>query len=481
MIELRSVSIAGTRAAGLTLALTWVLILAGCAAPPPAAHLDPAASAQAQAARRLSDAGLLAYLLSQGSPGPAPRWDLRDLTLTAFYFHPEVQLGRAQEALATERAALALLPGAPTLRPRLERHSDALVSDRHWSAGLTLEVPLTDGSRRQAQAAEATFLVAAQQARTGQVAWQLRSRLRARLCDLCEARELRSLVVQELAQEEHLQLLLEHRVAAGYASAPEAQAQARLAKQVAGALAGIDARTREDQAGLAAALGLPASALAAGEPACDGLDEAPAGQSPEFWRAQALRGRLDLRERLLEFAAADAAVRVEASRRLPTLSLEPGFLWDRGDRIWSLVGNLLLPPALTNAPAIREAVARREVQAKSFLGVQARVLGEWDGVRLRLAAAREARVRTAELGAGAQRALEALQRRFEAGDADRVELLRAALAGSAALRAQVEARGAARRALGALEDLLQEPLTGAPLSFPPLAPAMMPPPNQEAA
>src|SRR5690242_15637812 len=56
-----------------------------------AAPLSPEQSADAFSARSFADPGLLRFL-----GGPPPVWDLDALTLAAFYFHPELDVARAQ-------------------------------------------------------------------------------------------------------------------------------------------------------------------------------------------------------------------------------------------------------------------------------------------------------------------------------------------------------------------------------------------------
>ena len=74
-----------------------------------------------------------------------------------------------------------------------------------------------------------------------------------------------------------------------------------------------------------------------------------------------------MRKGLLEFAAADAEVKLEVARQYPAIGLRPGYLWDQGDNVWALALDLVLPPTLGNAPAIHAAQARRETAAQSAL------------------------------------------------------------------------------------------------------------------
>ena len=50
-------------------------------------------------------------------------------------------------------------------------------------------------------------------------------------------------------------------------------------------------------------------------------------------RGEALRNRVDMRQRLLEFSAADTEVKLEVARQYPSVSLRPGYLWYQGDSV----------------------------------------------------------------------------------------------------------------------------------------------------
>src|SRR5690349_2024155 len=163
-------------------------------------------------------------------------------------------------------------------------------------------------------------------------------------------------------------------------------------------------------------------------------------------RREALIKRLDVRAALLEFAAADAAVKLEVARQYPAMVLRPGYLWDQGDNVWTFALDLLLPATLTHAPMIRTAEARREAAAQQALARQSAVIGE---VATRVATYRQA-AQGARAAAAAGRTQLArsnqMQRQFEAGRTDRLELtlarVESMLVGRRALEAKVEAQHA---------------------------------------
>jgi outer membrane protein TolC len=296
----------------------------------------------------------------------------------------------------------------------------------------------------------------------GSVAWTVRSEVRAKLLDCHAANRTASLLDAQIQQRRLLVGLLERRLEAGAASRVEAN-NARLAQMEAEGQAQAAQLLRERSlAALAQALALPLPAVRAISLDFGAFAQTPAPPDDAGVQRAALRNRVDVRAKLLEYAAADAEVKLEVARQYPSFSISPGYLWDQGDNIWSLAATVLLPAA-GNKPAIQVAEARREVAAREFLAFQGRVLSEADGA--------QARYRQALAGAVGSERLVRLQaardqetkKQFDAGYADRLELTLAQLGTLVAQRNAVSVESEAQRALGALEDALQVPLVGGPV------------------
>ena len=266
-----------------------------------------------------------------------------------------------------------------------------------------------------------------------------------------EARERRSLVG-----------LLQRRFDAGAASALELSS-ARL-KQVEVESQIQDAQLGREQClgGLAGALGLPLAAVRNMSLDFAAFQQTPAPPSDSAVQRSALLNRLDVRAKLYDYAAADAAVKLEIARQYPSVTLSPGYIWAQGDNIWSLVATVLVPAA-GNKPAIQAALARRDAAAREFLAMQGKVISEADAAQARY-------LKTME-SAGAMQQMVDLQsvrgkeakKQFDAGRADRVELALAMLETRTVEHRALATRLETQRALGALEDALQMPLEGAPL------------------
>jgi outer membrane protein, heavy metal efflux system len=220
------------------------------------------------------------------------------------------------------------------------------------------------------------------------------------------------------------------------------------------------ARQQRAQGELAAALGLPMEVLERMKLRFDTDLPQRTDMDAGALRRMALRNRLDVHRKLLEFGAADAEVKAAVAAQNPDFTLGPGYTWDQGDNVWSLaVGMSLPPPALTRA-SIRQAQARRELAAEQFAATQADVitLAERAGAQVRLA---RDRITAAEHQLQVQQEQESrMNRQFDAGAADRMQRVAARIETLASETMLQAALAEARQAVAQLEDAVQRPLLG---------------------
>jgi outer membrane protein TolC len=454
----------------LALALLAALALQGCARLPYAQRpLDLEASAATYEARRADDPELRGYLAAHGhSDWPVREWGLAELTLLAFFFRPEFERARASARVARLEVDAASQRPPLGIAPRVEHHSEEGADDTPWSLGFEVEIPLATQGRRAALVERAEVLAQAAELDAGAQAWRVRREVRSALLELYAAREQVRLLELELEHQRSAQSLLERRLAAGYASLGDVDALRLRVAQTQADLASARTRAQAGLGALSAALALPLARtreLSLSFAAFDTLPEAPDDASA---RRDALINRVDLRTGLLEFAAADAEVKLEVARQYPTLALRPGYLWDQGDNVWSLALDLALPASLTHGPAIRVAEARRDAAAQQVLSQQEAVIAQ---TAARLATYRQAvdGARATQAASTTQLARSAqLQRQFDVGQADRLELTLARAEALLVERRRLEALVDAQRHLGALEDAMQRPLAGGPLPAAPV-------------
>src|SRR5262245_15317701 len=280
--------------------LISLVSLAGCAMESyRAAPLDPSISAQSFEARTLDAPALKEYMLAHGHPAsawPVERWGLAELTLLVFYYHPDLEIARAQ-AKAVRAEAAAAAPRWPlAITPLVQHHSLQIPGEQTgpWSVGFEVHIPLAPASPGEAIRDRYDALAQAADLKVGAAAWNARSNVRARLLDLYANQTEAALMQSEVRARETLLTLFEQRLQVGAASSVEVN-NARLAL--------IDAQTRLQvaQASGQRALNALAQALALPLPVVHAMRfdygdlqrPAPVLQDVETRRA-ALLNRLDI-------------------------------------------------------------------------------------------------------------------------------------------------------------------------------------------
>lgn len=429
--------------------------------------IEPAQLAARFRARALDGVELHNYMLAQGYPQnalPIKSWGLRELTLAAFVFHPQLEVARAQ--LQASRAAIITAGHKPNpgISGAAEHHSKADGGISPWTLSFSLDLPIDTGGKREARIEHAGSLAEAARLEIGQTVWEIRSRLRGSLAEYFTAVQRTGLLQREVDIRHEIVAMLEARLAAGMISDIDL-ANARLQLQtVQQALEAEKGRIPELRAAVAAAVGLPEQALASIQiaPLPDPVNPRERLPDAEVQRA-ALLNRLDIRAALARYAAAEAALKLEIARQRPDIVLSPGYSFDQGDNRWSLGLSLLLALLHKNEGPIAEAAARREAEAAQFNALQARVIGEEEQALARYRAALEELVKAERLLTAQRQRYAQSERQFEAGYSDRLELAGVRLETLGAEQGVSSAGIKLQRALGALEDAVQRPLDGTAL------------------
>lgn len=445
--------------------LSWLVlaVTAGCVRFEPR-PLDPAQTVAELEARRLTDPGLKRFLEAHGGgPLPAwplPVWDLERLSLAALYFHPSLDVARAQWQTAQAAIQTAGARPNPTLRlaPQYTINPERGLSP--WVAAVEFEVPIETAGKRAYRIAQARYLAEAARLRLRAQAWQVRQQVRAALLDHVAAQRRATLLTESARVQRELVRLLEQRLAGGAVSSLEV-APARMALlRTEAELAQAQRQAAEARARLAGALGLPAHALDSVELSGEFplAPELVDRLGSEQMRRLALHRRADLLAGLAEYAASQTALQLEIARQYPDVRLGPGYEYDQGENKWSVVGVALELPVLSrNRGPIAEAQARRAEAATRLLALQASILAELDQALAGWAAVQDQLRRLDALRAAQRQLIESVQARLGVGAADQYELHVAQVEAAQIELARLDALVQAQQVLGQLEQAVQVP------------------------
>lgn len=438
--------------------LTLVLLLTACATQTyESKPLAPAQVAETFSARTLADAGL----------GEVTTWGLPELTQAALRLHPDLNVARAQWRAVQAGETTAGQKPNPTISTSGEHHSQHQ-GVTPWTLNLGIDIPIETHGKREARMEQAAALSEAARLEIAQAAWNIRSRLRARLLELFAIEQQAAQLEREEAVHQKIVNLLEARVNAGMAAGTDLS-DARLEWQRTRVLLDAEiARKQEARAALATAIGVPDNALNEVRLSFSAFEQINDKLPARDAQRAALLNRIEIRKALASYEAAEAKLKLEVAKQHPDFSLSPGVSWDQADFKWSLGLSLILALMNKNEGSIAEARAAREVEAEKFNALQAGIIGEQAQAWTRWQSAQDDIPKARRLVAAQSARLAQTQRQFDAGYADRLELTTAQLALVSAEAAVLAARLKAQRALGALEDTVQQPLDGSePLTEPP--------------
>jgi len=449
---------------------SWPLILgivmvAGCAhfQPQP---ISPEKTAAQLESRRLDDAGLKKFLEQNLGRGletwPETNWNFQELTLVAFYFHPSLEVARAQWLVAS--AGLKTAGARPNPSVSFTPGYDSQIPGNYspWLLPVMFDLPVETAGKRGKRIAEAEKISESARWSFVSAVWQIRSGVRASLLDYTITGRRADLLQQQFSAQQQIVKLLQQRFDMGEISRPELTvAQIGLNKTQ---LDLSDARSKnsDTRSRLAEALGLSEAALDGEELSFDFSTGGAEALTSADARRVALRSRADILGALADYAAAEAGLRLEIAKQYPDLHFGPGYAWNSGnagDNQWSLGLTLELPVLDQNQGPIAEAGVRRKLAAAKFVELQSQVIGEIDRAVADWRVAEEQLKTGNELLASGQQQQKSAQAQLEAGAADQLDSLNAQLEFDSASLAQLENETQLQQALGQLEDALQSPLT----------------------
>jgi outer membrane protein TolC len=385
---------------------------------------------------------------------------LTTLTLAALYYHPNLDLARARLAEARAGVTTAGQVPNPSLSFEELSYRPGVSGSSAWTIAPVINFLIETFGKRRSRTKEAQALAEAAHEDLRTVSWQVRGGVRDALMNLWAAQHTLALAQQRLDLQGQLVTLLEHRLAAGAASALDVARERTNRNQVNLAVRdaerqGVLARTQ-----LAEAIGIPLATL-------DGVDlsfaaleqpEQPgADVSTGELRRTALVNRSDVQALLAQYGAAESALALQIANQYPNITLSPGYGYDTGQHKYLLLPAADLPVFNQNQGPIAAAFAGRDAAAARFTGLQTRVIDAVDGAAAEYQAATRTLASAAALLADEQDRERRTSRWFQAGEADRPALLTAQLERLTAEQSQFDVLVQQRHALGAVEDALQHP------------------------
>ena len=436
-----------------------LVVLCGCVHYQPR-PLDAAKQAGDFESRRLDGDALRTFIEKSSGRAitswPAQRWNLETLTLAAYYFHPSLDVARAQWRVAEAAAISAGARPNPTVRfaPGFTANSPA--GDTPWLMAVGFDWPVETAGKRNLRVTQAKHLVRVARLNLVTTAWQVRAKVRDSLAAYRSAGMLAATLGEKVQLQREIVAKLEERLKAGALSTIEVT-PARVALGKLESELGVTRETEAEAAAqLAAAIGIPLRVftnlpmemtLYTPQLSDEHLAEA---------KQRALLNRADLLAALAEYDAGETALRLEIAKQYPDVRLSPGYEYDQGANKWRLGLSLELPVLNRNQGPIAEAKAKRDEAAARFIELQAKVILTIDSAAQNFQQVRKRYfelVPAVDVELNQERAMEAQVR---AGAADALDLLNVKLERRAGVALWEEAGHRSEVAFGQLEDAMQQ-------------------------
>lgn len=387
---------------------------------------------------------------------PLTQWDTARLTLAAFYYSPELDVARAQWAVAKGRKAVVAERPNPTfsIAPGFNSTTGYGAPISPWIMDAALDIPIETAGKRGYRVAEAEHLSEAARLQIAQTAWELRHQIREAMLDLYAATQTAGLLRSRRTIQEDNIRLLEEMFNAGEISANEL-GQARILRDEA-RLAMLDAEKQQilARARLAGVIGVPAKVLASKELSFDVFEGLPEDVPPAEMQRRALLSRADLLAALAEYQASQSALQHEIARQYPDIQIGPGYQFDQSENKWVLGLSVTLPVFNQNRGAIAVAQADRAQAEAQVRALQARIVSDLEqAVGTYQASVRK--VKAAETLVEEHRAAtDRTRKMYELGQVVRLEVDAAALESNAGALNRLNACVEAQRALGQIENAM---------------------------
>lgn len=398
------------------------------------------------------------YLLNNGYAKdqlPIQQWGVDELTLCTLFFHPSLDVARAQWRAAEAAKMTASEKMIPAINGNVAHSNNANQDISPFALGLSIDIPIETVNKREIRIESASHLTQMAKLEIAQSAWQLRNQVAQTLYDYQFNQQQITLLTKEQSYRQEVVAIFQKRLSLGVASNVELSTAKLQLQTITTELNALQQNKLVLRSNLASHLGLPLNkvetmALTSGAP--DLLETTPANI-----QTAALLNRLDIRIALERYAAAESKLKLEIAKQYPDITLSPGYAYEFGNTVWSLGISGLLTLLNKNKMAITEAAQLREVEAAQFEALQNTVIAEANTAHAKLIHAKQVLEAQKKLFMQQQLNTDRMSRRLSAGEIDRLELTYIKLEEIAAEKNVALANFQLKTAINQLENALQQP------------------------
>ena len=439
----------------------FAICAAGCSFQPYVAKpIDQTASINRLELKNPSNAEFNQYLLNNGYETdrlPIKEWGLDELTYCALFFHPSLEVARAQWRAAQQAESSAAERTTPTINGNIAHSDDPDPTKKPFAFGLSIDIPVETANKRYIRIENAQHLSQAAKLEIAQTAWQLKSKLAQVFSEYQYNQTQLRLLNEEALGKQEIVSILQKRFSLGEANNIELN-NAKLQLQIANAAANTaQQNTLVLYAKLASSIGLPLPVLKT-MPLSSENSRLYIDLPNADLQSAALLNRLDIRIALERYALAESKLKLEIAKQYPDLVISPGAAYEFGDHIWSLGISGLLALLNKNKVNIEQATQLREVEAAQIEALQSQVILDASIANAEVKQAKDVLENQKKLLIYQELNTKRMQARLAAGEIDRLDMTYAKLENMNAEKNVALAQYQLNQAINQLENVLQRPL-----------------------
>ena len=423
--------------------------------------IDTSANTSKLALKNLNNADFNQYLASNGYAKehlPIKQWGLKELTYCALFFHPNLDVARAQLRVAQASETAAAERTVPTINGNIAHSDDPDPTKKPLAFGLSIDIPIDTANKRDIRIENAQHLSQIAKLEIAQTAWNLRKNIAETLTEYQFNQAQLRLLSEEDSYRRKIVSILQKRVDVGAASKIEVSNANLQLQTVSTALNSAQQNQLVLLSRLASNIGLPLNqvqTITIKTETPRQITELPLQEI----QTTALLNRLDIRIALERYAIAESKLKLEIAKQYPDLVISPGAAYEFGDHIWSLGITGLMTLLNKNKLGIAEASQIREVEAIQFEALQSQVILDTNIVNAEVNQAMQALENQQKLLFQQQTSTQRMQHQLAAGLIDQLEMTYARLEDINAEKNVALASFQLNKSLDQLENLLQKPFT----------------------
>lgn len=428
--------------------------------------LKPAEIAEKFARRQVDNQQFHDYLIANGYSTeqlPIQTWNADELIYCALFFNPNLDVARAQWRSTEAAKMTAALRPLPGLKASYGDSNNANDEIKPYTYTLSIDLPVETANKRNIRIESAAHLSEAAKLRIAQSAWQLRSEVTKTLFEYQYNQQLLELLSKEQVYRQQIAAMFQKRISVGESASTELSRANLLLQEITTQLNEKQRYQLVLQSRLASSLGMPLERVSQMQLAQASDAKSLALDLKSDLQTQALLNRLDIRIALERYATAEAKVKMEIAKQYPDLVFQPNHTYEFGNKIWALSLSSLMTFISKNKMPIAEAKQLREVEATQFEALQNTVIAEVATARARFEQSRQMLENQEKLLAQQHINTDRIERKFKAGEADRLELTYARLESLVAQKNYALANYMQLISINDLENVIQAPIAASRL------------------